>query len=147
MPVLGIELGHLALPGRHVSGLGELAAGLFALSADSSERDLIDPGRTVVVEAHCFGDRDVVYAAHLFKQLAGRVLVPLLGVGVAMDALVVAGRIPPTDGRGRGDEGLAGRRRVPIPADVPVEEPLAARTAQAERVVALDDPPRRPGSA
>ena len=97
-------------------------------------------GWSVVIEAHRFGHRDIVDAADLFEELADRALVPFLGVGVTLDALVVARRIPPADGWGRGDERLADRSRVAVPPHVAIEEPLAARTAQAERVVALDDP-------
>jgi len=77
----------------------------------------------VVIEAHRFGDRDIIDPAHLFEELADRALVPFLGVGVALDALVVMIPVPATvtrDERRRRQELVAGRGGMAVPPDVAV---------------------------
>ena len=89
---------------------------------DAGQGCAIDPGRPIVIAADDLGDGDVVHRAHFGEKETDGVLVPGLWVGVATGALVVALRVAPTGVRRRGDERLAGRRRVAVAPDVAVEE-------------------------
>jgi hypothetical protein len=120
---------------------------LVTIPLDPTERDPVHLGWSVVVQADGLGDGNVVDAAHLPQELADRVLIPALWIGVALDPLVVGVGVTPPDRRGRGDERLTRRSRMAVTAGVAVEVPPTARAAQTERVVALDDPSGGPRPA
>src|SRR6266508_560115 len=86
------------------------------------------------------GDRSVIEAADLRKQPSDCLLVPVLVIGVPLDARVWA--VPPSalNHGSRCEERVTRRGGMSIATDVAEEETSTTEAAEFERVAALDDP-------